>query len=116
MSCTCETVSTPERAIELYGYGSLMVTTPLPFVAVMPSCPEHGRAPTIPCSAPLHDDTPPTERGNEWWRNHLNLAELYEHLEESCSLDPAEVRYFLAKPWKWNSEWEEMRAAKDGAR
>ena len=47
----------------------------------------------------------------KWWENHNNKIELAGWLiDEGCLVTSQDALRFFEKPWKWDPEWEEMRA------
>ena len=51
-----------------------------------------------------------TETGSEWWRNRMNLASLWEWLDNQDAAPGDGAAYFMRKPWKWDPEWERFQA------
>ena len=48
---------------------------------------------------------------SKWWENHNNKIELAGWLiDEGCLVTSQDALRFFEKPWKWEPEWEEMRA------
>ena len=57
-----------------------------------------------------------------WWRDHLNLAELLQHLIEIGHPIPGGVGgldywvvAYLRSPWQWTADWEEFCLAVEEA-
>lgn len=49
---------------------------------------------------------------SHWFDDFSNVLKLARHLIENGDLDTAsEVLYYFEKPWKYDSEWEELNSA-----
>lgn len=46
-----------------------------------------------------------------WFAFHVNLAALWQWLDENGETPSDGPAYFMEKPWKWDSEWERFKAS-----
>lgn len=52
-----------------------------------------------------------TSGSGPWWESHTEVARLIRWLGESGSVDDYDASdwaYLVEKPWKWDSEYQEM--------
>jgi hypothetical protein len=51
------------------------------------------------------------ETGSDpWWEDPAQLAELWRWLEER-GMEPTDPPHFMEHPWRWDSDYQDMRKA-----
>jgi hypothetical protein len=55
-------------------------------------------------------EIPLPRAASPWWEDPAQLAELWRWLEER-GMEPTDPPHFMEHPWRWDSDYQDMRKA-----
>lgn len=68
-----------------------------------------GEAPGVALTSAASSRPGVSPAARDWWDDHDQLAELWRWLEDR-GWEPDDVAHFLEHPWRWDPEYQDMRA------